>query len=76
MLGNQNDPARFTIQTVDERDLTSTGYFIGKKFLQMIPEGDRAIRLARMDKKEWRLLNGEKIGCFSQNGEGNLFQHP
>ena len=60
-LGDENEPARFAIEPVDNGDLTAIGNFKGEHFPQCFPKRRRSIRLLRVRQQQRRLIDYDVI---------------
>jgi ABC-type lipoprotein export system ATPase subunit len=71
-LGHEQDAARFAVQAVYKRNLSTRREFVPEQFAQPIPERRRTARLAGMHQKTRRLVHDEEILGFIHDPELNL----
>lgn len=66
---DQDKAACFTIEPVDDRNLSPIDEFKGEQFAEGRPEGRCAVGLARMYEKEGRLVDEEEIFRLGDNAK-------
>lgn len=61
VLGRERESARFSVEPVDDADLTAIRDFVGEKTSQFVPEGGSHPRLAGVGLQKGRLVHHQEI---------------
>ncbi len=69
IFGNEDEPAGFPVEPVHDRDLAAVDQLKGEKFAQRGPKRRRAVRFARMNEEEGRLVDDEIILGFGHDSK-------
>ena len=69
ILGDKDDATRLAVESVDQRDLSSSGDLVGKKLAKPVPERHGAARLARVNEQEGGLVDGNQVRGLPENPE-------
>ncbi len=71
-LRDQHRAARFPVQAIDDGNLPAIGDLVGQQVFDSMPQGQRAIRFARMDLQRGRLVHDDVLISLVQNSEGGI----
>ncbi len=69
VLCDKNDPARFAVESVDERELSSAGKFVGTERFEPVKKRRGIPGDGRMDEKMRRFVDEEKVGILIDDFE-------
>lgn len=69
MFRNENDPAGFAVEAIDQRKLAAAGELVGAEGFEAVEKSGRISRNGRMDKKMRRFVDEKKVGVLVDDGK-------
>jgi hypothetical protein len=69
VLRHEDQPARFAVESIDDRNLSAIRDLECEQVFQFAPEGARAVRFGGMNEQEGRLFDDEEIIALRDDRE-------